>query len=174
MTNPSSYDPIGHTEEAGARQDAKTTASHDLHLLCYTALYAGDDIDADLARIEASARRNNLRDGITGALVYDAGRFIQVIEGPRRCVDRLLVRISNDPRSSEVRVLFDVPIRERSTARWELRAGRLDDTPPVPEAELERFRAVYERGFRLDAAGFVELLLRLLDAPRGSQDGSGR
>lgn len=148
-------------------------ANEAIRLLGYTALYVGDDIVTDLRDIESKAARNNPTSGITGVLLFDAGRFVQVIEGPEASIDRLFARISCDPRGAGMHVLFDTHVHRRSMREWALWVGRLDHTPPFAISELDRFRDMYERSFRLDADGFMTLLLQLIKAARRcSEDAS--
>lgn len=134
-----------------------------LRLLAYTVMYVGHDIAADLRDIADKAGRNNPRVGITGLLLFDAGRFIQVLEGPHDSIGRLLKRIGRDPRAEGTHIIFDTTVNIRSMASWALRVGRLDHKPPLAIAELDHFREMYERGFRLDADGFTTLLLQLIE-----------
>jgi len=52
----------------------------------------------DLENILSVSRRNNLRDGITGLLIYHEGSFLQVLEGPDAKIEASFERISSDPR----------------------------------------------------------------------------
>ncbi|KQW42013.1 MULTISPECIES: BLUF domain-containing protein [unclassified Roseateles] len=60
-----------------------------------------EDLDALLAQ----AQRKNAAAGITGALVYVDGCFLQVLEGPAGPVQTLMDRIRRDPRHETVTVL---------------------------------------------------------------------
>ena len=62
-------------------------------------------LDAEIERLLAIARRNNKRDGITGALLIAGTTFFQMIEGPRSCVMRTFTRIQDDPRHVDLRVI---------------------------------------------------------------------
>jgi hypothetical protein len=78
------------------------------------------DIEAELRAIVASARRRNEADNITGALLFTASGFAQVLEGYRDAVERTFDRISSDPRHADVTVLAFTPTERRSfrTGRW--------------------------------------------------------
>jgi len=56
---------------------------------------------------------NNRRDHITSCLMFHEGQILQVTEGARIDLDRLLRPILADPRHTDVRVLSDTPITAR-------------------------------------------------------------
>lgn len=156
--------------ERAARETGQAGA---LRLLGYTASYAGADLAADLRDISERAARNNPRDAVTGALLFDAGRFIQVIEGPTDRIEALLGRIRRDPRVGDLHLLFDAPMSGRSMDAWALWVGRTDGGQPIAEDELERFRDMYLRGFRLEALGFVTVLRALIEGMQSAPGGEG-
>jgi hypothetical protein len=63
------------------------------------------DIEGELRGILATARRCNKENDITGALLFTASGFAQVLEGPRDVVERTFERISTDPRHADVRTI---------------------------------------------------------------------
>lgn len=146
--------------------DVKRSKDSGLRLFAYTLLYTGDCIESDLQDIAAKASRNNPRDGITGVLLFDAGRFIQVVEGPEESIDRLVNRIGRDPRGTEMHILFDQRILARSMEQWDMWVGRLGGHDPIDTDEIERFRRMYERSLRLEAHGFIYLLLKLIEGEK--------
>lgn len=96
--------------------------------------------DAGLDRIFRTSIKNNLRDRITGALALPDGKFVQVIEGARRDLDALMVRIRADDRHFNVVVLGDWPITARLFPGWVM--ARPDPEPLGNQA----FRIVTEDG----------------------------
>ena len=92
------------------------------------------DIDGEVLRILDASRRNNVRDKVTGALLFSAGSFAQVLEGPRAAVERAFERIQRDPRHGDVVVLRFQCAGQRDFADWSMAyAGRL-----APSSEAER------------------------------------
>ncbi|GGD11266.1 BLUF domain-containing protein [Pyruvatibacter mobilis] len=59
----------------------------------------------DISNLVQAARRNNVRDNITGILLAGRGGFIQLVEGPRMAVIGLLDRLEADPRHHNMVVL---------------------------------------------------------------------
>ena len=63
------------------------------------------EVATELHSILNSARANNSRIGVTGALLYNAGNFAQVLEGPLSSIEQVFEVIQRDPRHSEVVVI---------------------------------------------------------------------
>ncbi len=66
-----------------------------------------------VAQVLGVSEANNRRDHVTGAMAIDKGRIVQVIEGARADVDRLLGRIQSDPRHTNMAILSDRPVASR-------------------------------------------------------------
>lgn len=80
---------------------------------------AGRDVQS-IAEILGASERNNRRDEISSAMMFHEGEAAQIAEGARGDLDRLLARLSNDPRHRNIRILEDRPVmqrRMRDTAR---------------------------------------------------------
>ena len=93
---------------------------------------AGGSVDAEaLSTILRKSKENNPRAGVTGVLCFcfNAGIFLQVLEGGRNAVSTLYNRISQDPRHHEVVLLSYEEIGERSFSSWsmgQVNMGRLN------------------------------------------------
>jgi Sensors of blue-light using FAD len=75
--------------------------------LLYVSNTSRDVADSVLDDILASSRKNNLKAGITGVLLYIDGGFMQVLEGERRAVTETYARICKDQRHWNMGVLLD-------------------------------------------------------------------
>jgi hypothetical protein len=76
--------------------------------------------ETEIRAILTASRRNNKLDNITGALLFTASGFAQVLEGPREVVERSFERISGDPRHADVTVLSFTPTERRSFPDWSM------------------------------------------------------
>jgi hypothetical protein len=74
----------------------------------------------DLEDILESARESNAEAGITGALVYVDGFFLQILEGEARAVQELMTRISKDVRHETVTVLQQGEIPTTVFTDWKM------------------------------------------------------
>lgn len=82
-----------------------------------------------LATIERHAVQRNAREDLSGLLLYDGVRFLQVIEGPAAVVDAAFKRIAADPRHFAIVVLRDRTVDYRSFGGWAMlcrSAGQVD------------------------------------------------
>ena len=80
-----------------------------IYSLSYHSQNRLDDITDDtrgaiLSLLEAARTRNG-RLGITGALMFNEGRFAQVLEGSREAVTEVFQSIKNDRRHSDIAVV---------------------------------------------------------------------
>lgn len=91
-----------------------------LHTVVYVSHADGEVSDAELERILDISRRNNSRDGITGALLHRDGSFMQCLEGEESAVRAAYERIARDARHAGVLVLMDEPIAERAFPSWSM------------------------------------------------------
>lgn len=88
--------------------------------LLYRVIYASEAVGAtgvstlSIAQILGHAEGTNRRDHITSCVMFHQGHILQVIEGGRVDVDRLMRRLLADPRHSGVRILVDMPITART------------------------------------------------------------
>ena len=109
---------------------------------------------AMLGGILLAARRNNRRDGVSGALVCRHDIYLQLIEGPETAIDALYARILRDDRHLDVRPLWSGTVAQRMFPDWEMlddparswmwsAAEVADDA--VDKASPDEVRAVFAR-----------------------------
>lgn len=96
----------------------------DLYRLVYASknLLQGPEagVTAEVRQILDASQRNNEAVGVTGALMFNAGSFAQVLEGPRAGVEATFERIQRDLRHSDVTVLQCGPTESRGFANWSM------------------------------------------------------
>ncbi len=102
-----------------------------LKTFTYTSRARLDLTEGEVHEIVREARRCNALDGITGLLVFDGSRFLQVLEGAEDAVDSLVERLRRDPRHSA----------------FEVRDERFLDSPSFPSWSMELVRV--SAGFML-------------------------
>jgi hypothetical protein len=85
------------------------------------------DLAAEVASILATARVNNARDGVTGALVYNEHSFAQVLEGQFDAVDRTFKHIQRDPRHDNVTLLRADHTNARLFGTWAMALAKPTD-----------------------------------------------
>ena len=100
------------------------TAASDLYRLVYysrnSMAVAATDVVSETDAILASSRRNNSIADITGALIFNAGIFAQVLEGPRQNVEATFERIQRDKRHGDVQLLVVEKVETRGFPSWSM------------------------------------------------------
>ena len=74
----------------------------------------------DLETLLTHARSRNADAGISGALIYADGVFLQIIEGDRAQVETLMTRIRKDRRHEAVTVLREGEMPSARFERWKM------------------------------------------------------
>ncbi len=92
----------------------------EIYQLIYSSRPFGFD-EAMLNSILVKARRNNTRDGITGALVCRHDVFLQLLEGDREAVENAYARIGADDRHADVTQHHGAAAAERMFPEWAMR-----------------------------------------------------
>ena len=110
-------------------------------------IYASQPFGYDstlLTTILNDARRCNIRDNISGALVCRHDLYLQLLEGPKEAVNAAYTRIERDDRHVGIKQLVNEPIAERFFEKWamlhdpaisliwnqeQIKNGILDQTP---------------------------------------------
>ncbi|BAU93000.1 BLUF domain-containing protein [Methylorubrum populi] len=102
-------------------QDA---TSQDLRRLVY---YSRNRVSGEPAAMHetirgilATSRTNNARVGVTGALMFNAGCFAQVLEGPGEAVETTFERIQQDERHGDVSLIAFEAVQGRLFTNWSM------------------------------------------------------
>jgi len=72
-----------------------------------------------------TAHRKNLQDHITGVLLFDGRYFLQVLEGTKPDVQRLMKAIDEDTRHQDINVVYEGFENQRDFPRWSMEFNRL-------------------------------------------------
>jgi hypothetical protein len=91
-------------------------------------------MDGTIRSILAASRVNNARVGVTGALMFNAGCFAQVLEGPSAAVEATFERIQQDERHGEVSLLAYDAVEARLFTEWPMPTATA--TSPMPAASI--------------------------------------
>jgi hypothetical protein len=96
----------------------------DLYRLVYHSrnLISGipNQIAAEVNKILEASRRNNSRVAVTGALIFNASMFAQVLEGARNDIEATFERIQRDVRHGDVEVLAFEETQSRGFPSWSM------------------------------------------------------
>ena len=83
------------------------------------AIYVSDAVGTagasmlSIAQIVGVSVVNNRRDHLSGVLMHHRGQFMQLVEGARPDMDRLMARLTQDGRHENIRILHNGPAERR-------------------------------------------------------------
>lgn len=84
------------------------------------------------AKVRAMLRQSRDRNamlGITGLLLYQSGRIVQLLEGEERTVHALFNKIRQDPRHGDLATLQEGPIPARQYPQWTMGFRDISEGP---------------------------------------------
>lgn len=88
--------------------------------LIYSSVASEKMPKSKLYKILMVARSRNESLDVTGLLMFINGVFLQILEGERDVVCALMKKISSDPRHSNVKVLREADIEQRTFSSWRM------------------------------------------------------
>ena len=124
----------------------------DMQLIYASRPFGYDELE--LAGILSAARRNNTRDGITGALICREDLFMQLLEGRCDVVTAAFSRILQDDRHVDVVNLWSGDIEERLFPGWSMRHDPARswmwtmeevENDAIGRASMAEIRGIFER-----------------------------
>ena len=113
-----------------------------MHAIAYVSAASWKLLDEQVERIVSDSRRLNALHGITGALLYCDGNFMQYLEGDEDAVMETFERIRASESHYQLNELMNQPIVEREFTDWSMGFSR-----PSPDefVELAASHAVEQR-----------------------------
>lgn len=116
--------------------------------------HAKSDFSEDvLEEILLTSRKNNRAANITGVLVHGGGLFMQVLEGPEQVVLRTYMKILDDKRHTDSRIIHITPVKERLFENWTMGVVEAD---PLTFEHVAKLRA--KRLESVNADAFTQLI----------------
>lgn len=103
--------------------------------LIYASFHKGTTANTIDSILRAS-RSNNVRDRITGALVVDEQHFLQLLEGSRTCVAQCFMRIMQDDRHGDIRIISAGDIVQRQFLEWSM---HMIETTQIKRAIMSQY-----------------------------------
>ncbi len=136
-----------------------------MHILMYTSTYSGslEKMPDDLNNIVRSARKNNAQNDITGVLFSDHKQFVQILEGDKKAIHKLVKKIKADKRHSDLSILIDETSEERGLTNWHMEAFKVN-TPELEKWQyLEELKNAYLETFKISSKQLVNLMRRFIN-----------
>lgn len=113
----------------------------------------------EINQMVETAKIHNVKNNITGCLLYHEGRFLQLIEGTEKDVKDLYERILSDSRHENITLLGDEKGFMRSFENWSIAFDNLNlDSAQVAE-KRSLFDAIFHDSGALANPGRSKLVL---------------
>ena len=125
--------------------------------LTYISTSRGSGKRSLLAEIEAQSQRRNALVGITGMLLFDGVRFLQVLEGDAAALDETYARIKADPRHYALVKLRDIDIETPHFPGWAMLARDVVNQRDRLTELLQPYLLSADRSTKALFTSFVEL-----------------
>ncbi|MEM6343106.1 MAG: BLUF domain-containing protein [Bacteroidota bacterium] len=108
-----------------------------MYQIVYLSTAFKDMSQIELDELMAISHLNNVRDQITGILVYVDGSIIQLIEGPEYNVQRLYRKIQMDMRHHGIIRLYEGAIENRLFPHWTMAYKRLTTSEFIADIGIQ-------------------------------------
>jgi hypothetical protein len=95
-----------------------------MHAIAYVSAASWKLLGERVERIVAESRRLNALSGVTGALLYCDGNFMQYFEGEDAAVMKTFERIRKSDSHYQINELMNQPILEREFGDWAMGFSR--------------------------------------------------
>jgi hypothetical protein len=150
--------PSGSVAAAAPVSPHKQQTVEPLVHLIYASSAVGTPDAVALARVLGESRRNNVRVGVTGMLLYTEGTFFQVLEGPAVSVDATFATIAADARHTRAVIIIRERIARRAFGEWSMGYVTATSAELVAASAMNDFFAQATCFDRLDAGRAKKLL----------------
>jgi hypothetical protein len=139
-------------------------AAMPLYRTAYKSAVSKPITKTELRQILKSSQDNNYADNVTGALLFDSGIFLQVLEGKRGKINSLLARLTKDPRHSNIELIGLEPIEKRQFETWSM--GLIESNSITKAILLKYCGADRPDVEQMTLADVTEMMLTMLGRTR--------
>ncbi|WP_298306473.1 BLUF domain-containing protein [uncultured Erythrobacter sp.] len=91
----------------------------------------------EVEAILAVCARNNVAQKVTGLLLYNGRNFLQLLEGAKDTLDRLMQNIEADPRHAGVAILHKGEVDDRVCPDWAMKRIAITEAIEQRQQRLE-------------------------------------
>jgi hypothetical protein len=91
-----------------------------MHTLVYQSTANSTITDKDLSDILEKSRALNKENNITGCLIYYNYTFLQILESSQPVLEKLILKIEDDNRNYDIKILHNGFVKKRSFEKWHM------------------------------------------------------
>ena len=135
-----------------------------MHAIVYVSEYTKSDesINQDLNDITKIAKETNPTLSITGLLFYHNRKFLQIIEGEKDSLEKLMVSIEKDPRHRNIERIIDEKAIRRSYEDWNMDSFNLSDHKSLDLDKLKIINQIYKESWLLESEVLIDFYKLML------------
>lgn len=101
------------------------------HSICYISKEIPSSSDPGFLELFKFVIKFNNENNITGVLLYNEGFFLQVLEGEKDILERLIDRILRDSRHKEMLIILDESIEKRIFKKYSTGFSIINNTESI-------------------------------------------
>lgn len=132
-----------------------------MHLLIFTSVV---DLAENIDKLGNEFRKFEPVDTVAGVHFCDRQHSLEVIEGSEQAVRQRFDSVSEDPRTSGVRMLIDQPVEHPSLTDRRFDSFLVDMPELVTPESIAHLCSLYTLHFPMNGAGFVQYLEDMIEA----------
>ncbi|MGE4064170.1 MAG: BLUF domain-containing protein [Rhodospirillaceae bacterium] len=141
-----------------------------LYRLAYASLVNKKLTKTDLREILSKSVNNNGRDNIGGALLFNSGMFLQVLEGSRAALNVTYRRILLDDRHERAELIGLEPVMKRLFKSWSM--ALIEDNAAAKRTLMKYCGADKPVVDNLSLTEACEMMLEMLGQPKPERSAS--
>ena len=138
-----------------------------LKTITYTSLARLDLTARDLVEIHQTAKRLNALDGLSGLLIFNGRRFLQIVEGDEAAVDDLVERLRRDDRHSAIEIRDARFVDARTFPDWSMELVQVNASYLVASREIDE---ILPTGIPLPISTLIQNMAQSISAPVAMPD----
>lgn len=135
-----------------------------MYYLIYRSIATGQPDEASLLKLLNLARDANAALGITGMLLYQNGRYMQMLEGEEAVVRALFDRIARDSRHEVVKIVASGPMARRHFDDWSMGFRNMDKVSGLPDYDTYLSAQLSDDRFDSEARIAYRFMLHFIES----------
>jgi hypothetical protein len=132
--------------------------------LIYRSVATSVPSEADLGKLLLHARPANEARGITGMLLYQNGRYMQMLEGEEAAVRALFASIAADQRHRNVKVVASGALDQRLFSDWSMGFRDMDRVAGLPDYDTYLSNQLADDRFRSEARVAYQFMFHFVES----------
>jgi hypothetical protein len=135
-----------------------------MYYMIYRSVATDSPNEASLLKMLEWAREANAKRGVTGMLLYQNGRYMQMLEGEEATVRELFDKISRDPRHHLVKIVASGTTAKRHFNDWSMGFRDMDQVSNLPDYDTYLNQQLAENRFGSEERVAYQFMLHFIES----------